>query len=264
MMKLFKTTFILLFISTMLQAEYTYTFERKQEDYSWYLGYKDALYKVDFQPIICEGVEDGCEGTGIFFKKIDALKEPLIVLKALAGAHSVAFNIYNPNVNKTKEVKSYVGSYSLDYSQNIDGFTIIYDDYCSYPECPNYQIKFYSPLYMTDNSFYFKDDRLALEVVMQERVRELAKFYIKYNERYSQPDKQRKIKLIGHTSILGTDEYNFSVALRRAQHVKKLLVKYGVPKDFIIVLSYGEERQICSEKTKECFTQNDRVEFKIW
>lgn len=70
-------------------------------------------------------------------------------------------------------------------------------------------------------------------------------------------------KLEGNCDEWGSDEYNIALGLKRANEVKKALVAEGVNGDNISMVSYGESNPICTEKTKECWAQNRRVDFKL-
>jgi len=71
------------------------------------------------------------------------------------------------------------------------------------------------------------------------------------------------VKLEGNCDEWGSDEYNFALGLKRASAVKKSLVAEGVSADRITMVSYGESNPVCSDKTKECWSQNRRVDFKL-
>ncbi|MBU1215989.1 OmpA family protein [bacterium] len=71
------------------------------------------------------------------------------------------------------------------------------------------------------------------------------------------------IKLEGNCDEWGSDEYNIALGLKRADAVKKALVSEGVSESRISMVSYGESNPTCSDKTKECWSQNRRVDFKL-
>ena len=49
-----------------------------------------------------------------------------------------------------------------------------------------------------------------------------------------------KISVIGHTDTVGTDAFNFALGGRRAEAVRKMLVKYGIPASQIVAVSSGK------------------------
>lgn len=70
-------------------------------------------------------------------------------------------------------------------------------------------------------------------------------------------------KLEGNCDEWGSDEYNMALGLKRANEVKKALVSEGVNADKISMVSFGEGNPVCTEKTKECWAKNRRVDFKL-
>jgi peptidoglycan-associated lipoprotein len=59
----------------------------------------------------------------------------------------------------------------------------------------------------------------------------------------------------------GTGEYNIAVGERRATSTRNFLVSRGVAADRITIVSYGEERPLCSAQTEACWAQNRRAMF---
>ncbi|WP_373003335.1 OmpA family protein [Sulfurimonas sp.] len=71
------------------------------------------------------------------------------------------------------------------------------------------------------------------------------------------------VKLEGNCDEWGSDEYNFALGLKRASTVKKALMAEGVNETRITMVSYGESNPVCNDKTKDCWAQNRRVDFKL-
>jgi peptidoglycan-associated lipoprotein len=71
------------------------------------------------------------------------------------------------------------------------------------------------------------------------------------------------IKLEGNCDEWGSDEYNFALGLKRANAVKNEMVADGVDASRITMVSYGESNPTCTEKTRECWAKNRRVDFKL-
>ena len=76
-------------------------------------------------------------------------------------------------------------------------------------------------------------------------------------------NKDIKLKIIGHTDSIGTEQYNLNLSLERANSIKKYLVGKEVPADNISVEGYGEEKPVATNLTKEGRAKNRRVEFII-
>jgi peptidoglycan-associated lipoprotein len=67
----------------------------------------------------------------------------------------------------------------------------------------------------------------------------------------------------GHCDERGTPEYNLALGERRARAALSYLVSQGVQAGRITVISYGEERPQCTEKTEECWARNRRDRFLV-
>jgi len=72
-----------------------------------------------------------------------------------------------------------------------------------------------------------------------------------------------KIEIAGHTDSLGTEEYNFKLALARTKTVMNFLIANGIPVYRLSNVSYGEQRPVATNETDEGRQLNRRVEFKI-
>ncbi|RLB76118.1 MAG: peptidoglycan-associated lipoprotein Pal [Deltaproteobacteria bacterium] len=72
-----------------------------------------------------------------------------------------------------------------------------------------------------------------------------------------------RIRLEGNCDERGTNQYNLSLGEKRARSVKEFLVNYGISPDRIEIISYGEERPVCTEHNESCWWRNRRVDFVI-
>jgi len=72
-----------------------------------------------------------------------------------------------------------------------------------------------------------------------------------------------KVRIEGFTDIIGSKEYNVKLARKRAEAVKRYLVKKGVPEEKIEIVGFGKERFIATNKTKIGRLTNRRVEFIV-
>lgn len=105
-------------------------------------------------------------------------------------------------------------------------------------------------------SIYFEFDKFDVKPSMQGKIANDADIAKDASAKYN-------IKLEGNCDEWGSDEYNFALGLKRADSVKKALVAQGVDASKITMVSYGESNPTCSDKTRECWANNRRVDFKL-
>jgi peptidoglycan-associated lipoprotein len=67
----------------------------------------------------------------------------------------------------------------------------------------------------------------------------------------------------GHCDERGTNEYNLALGERRAKSTMNYLVSQGVQASRITIISYGEERPACTDKTEACWAKNRRSHFLV-
>jgi outer membrane protein OmpA-like peptidoglycan-associated protein len=73
----------------------------------------------------------------------------------------------------------------------------------------------------------------------------------------------KKVYLSGHSDSRGNANLNKKLALGRANSIKEELIHLGLSADKISTISYGEEKPIASNNTKEGQQKNRRVELEI-
>jgi len=72
------------------------------------------------------------------------------------------------------------------------------------------------------------------------------------------------IEVEGHTDNVGPKDVNYKLGLERAENVKRYLYEHHqVPLHKINVISYGEDKPVAPNKTKDGRSQNRRVVIKV-
>jgi peptidoglycan-associated lipoprotein len=104
-------------------------------------------------------------------------------------------------------------------------------------------------------SIFFDFDDFSIRKDMWGRIKNNAKYLLSHPE--------IKIQLQGNCDERGSNEYNLALGEKRAMEVKKVLVKLGVKKDRISVISFGEERPLAKCHNEVCWAINRRVDFVI-
>ena len=72
-----------------------------------------------------------------------------------------------------------------------------------------------------------------------------------------------RIVIGGYCDDRGSAEYNLALGENRANAAKTALVNAGVAPARIRVVSYGKEKQFCTDETEACWQQNRRAQFSL-
>lgn len=73
-----------------------------------------------------------------------------------------------------------------------------------------------------------------------------------------------EVSIEGHTDSIGSNTYNMSLSLKRANSTKEKLIELGLPAERIVEISgEGEEKPTATNETAEGRAQNRRVEFHL-
>lgn len=80
---------------------------------------------------------------------------------------------------------------------------------------------------------------------------------------YLASDNSISIEIVGHTCSIGSEDVNYNVGLQRAMNAKKYLVKKGVDRHRINVISKSYNSPKASNNTHEGRAQNRRITFNI-
>lgn len=81
--------------------------------------------------------------------------------------------------------------------------------------------------------------------------------FLKDNETY-------KVKIIGHTDSVGSDEYNMDLSMRRAASLKEALVKDGIEENRLETSGEGELNPLETNDTAEGRAVNRRLEVELY
>ncbi|EGP2596152.1 fibronectin-binding outer membrane protein CadF [Campylobacter coli] len=102
---------------------------------------------------------------------------------------------------------------------------------------------------------HFGFDKVDINPTFEEKIKEIAQI-LDENARYD-------TILEGHTDNIGSRAYNQKLSERRAESVAKELEKFGVDKDRIQTVGYGQDKPRSSNDTKEGRADNRRVDAKF-
>ncbi|EAI1056103.1 fibronectin-binding outer membrane protein CadF [Campylobacter coli] len=102
---------------------------------------------------------------------------------------------------------------------------------------------------------HFGFDKVDINPVFEEKIKEIAQI-LDENARYD-------TILEGHADNIGSRAYNQKLSERRAESVAKELEKFGVDKDRIQTVGYGQDKPRSSNDTKEGRADNRRVDAKF-
>jgi peptidoglycan-associated lipoprotein len=72
-----------------------------------------------------------------------------------------------------------------------------------------------------------------------------------------------KVVIGGYCDERGSTEYNLALGENRANAAKQSLVSAGVSPTRLRTVSYGKEKQFCSDHSESCWQQNRRAQFAI-
>ena len=102
---------------------------------------------------------------------------------------------------------------------------------------------------------YFDYDSIELRPDAQTSAAQAAAFLVAH------PD--IRVLIGGYADERGSAEYNLALGENRANAAKTALVNAGVAPGRIRVISYGKEKQFCTESTEACWQENRRAQFTI-
>jgi outer membrane protein OmpA-like peptidoglycan-associated protein len=71
------------------------------------------------------------------------------------------------------------------------------------------------------------------------------------------------LEIEGHTDNIGSGDYNMRLGEMRAMAIRNYLVEKGIPLHAMQVISYGEEKAVASNSTRDGRAQNRRVVIRV-
>lgn len=72
-----------------------------------------------------------------------------------------------------------------------------------------------------------------------------------------------RVVIGGYSDERGSAEYNLALGENRANAARQSLVTAGIAPSRLRVVSYGKEKQFCSDSTESCWQQNRRAQFSL-
>jgi peptidoglycan-associated lipoprotein len=104
------------------------------------------------------------------------------------------------------------------------------------------------------DTVYFEFDSAALTLGATENLKAMAAAMKKIGT--------ARIMIEGHTDDRGSNEYNLTLAQKRAESIKNFLMSEGVAAEAIETASFGEERPAQEGQDEAAFSKNRRGEFQ--
>ena len=100
---------------------------------------------------------------------------------------------------------------------------------------------------------YFDFDQFNLSEVSKDKIKKFLNNYGSVINEYL---------VVGHTDTKGTNKYNLSLSIKRAEVVKEILINYGINQNSIKILGKGEESLAVNTPDDTKQPANRRVEIK--
>jgi peptidoglycan-associated lipoprotein len=86
---------------------------------------------------------------------------------------------------------------------------------------------------------------------------------MKNNAAWLKANPKARIRIEGSCDERGTNEYNQALGQRRATSAKKYLADLGIAANRFSVMSYGEEKPVCTQSSESCWQKNRRADFVV-
>jgi peptidoglycan-associated lipoprotein len=94
-------------------------------------------------------------------------------------------------------------------------------------------------------------------------IRPDAQATIQANANFLNQHPELRVVIGGYCDERGSTEYNLALGENRANAAKQALTTAGVSPDRLRTVSYGKEKQFCTDHTEACWQQNRRSQFTL-
>ena len=105
------------------------------------------------------------------------------------------------------------------------------------------------------SNIYFEFDKYDLTAESKSTLSENGRLMMKHSD--------FSILIEGHCDERGTEEYNLALGEKRALAARDYLVGFGIAKERISVISYGEEKPVDPRHNEEAWAKNRRAKFVV-
>jgi peptidoglycan-associated lipoprotein len=126
------------------------------------------------------------------------------------------------------------------------------------PELPEREVEPVVPVRPEDiklDNIFFEYDKYDLTAG--------SKSTLSANARIMMEHSNFSILIEGHCDERGTEEYNLALGEKRALAARDYLVGFGIAKDRISVISYGEEKPVDPRHNEQAWAKNRRAQFVV-
>ena len=114
---------------------------------------------------------------------------------------------------------------------------------------------FYEKIPTGPSSVFFKGSSSELPETATKEIKEIASLMRDHRE--------LTLVVEGHTDSVGSERHNYRLGRKRAEAVKKAIVKEGIDPSRVQTISFGDTRAIAPETTEEGLAMNRRVELEF-
>ncbi len=181
------------------------------------------------------------------------MKKVLLSSAVVAALIFTGCSSKDPSIDTTNNSQTEQNANNNSNTETVTGTDVVIDENSNNSDTNEMSM---SALESQMQSVNFEFDQFSLSPTMTDKVSQNAALATSKASAYM-------IKVEGNCDEWGSDEYNYALGLKRANSAKAVLVDKGVSAERISMVSYGESNPVCNDKTKECWAQNRRVDFKL-